>query len=136
MILANAAGRGFDGPAELSRGRFATGVDVDDGTKVDGLSACRPDLVWVFSGMNSSEDAREDVSEGVSGSLGSSELALLRFFCGGGATTIVSSAIFVALGDSALISVASFDLRGPRLIPGRPRPNPFPEVAIVPSGSV
>jgi hypothetical protein len=40
----------------------------------------------------------------------------------------------VALGDSAFISVASFDLRGPRLIPGRPRPNPFPEVVTVPSG--
>lgn len=131
MIFANAAGLGTDGPAELSRGLFATGVDVDEGTKVDGFSACLPDRVWVFSGINSSDEAREDESEGVAGSDGSSELVLLRFFCGAGETMMVS---FVALGDSALISVASFDLRGPRLIPGLPRPRPFPEVVTVPSG--
>lgn len=133
MIFARAAGLGIDGPAELSRALFATGVDVDDGTKVDGFRACLPDLVWVLSGMNSSEEAREDGSDGVAGSADSSELTVLRFFWGDRATSIVPS---VALSDSTLISVASLDLRGPRLIPGLPRPNPFPEVATVPSGSM
>jgi hypothetical protein len=133
LILARAAGLGIDGPGELSRGLFATGVDAADGTNVDGFRACLPDRVWVFSGMNSSDEAREDGSDGVSGSLDSSELTLFRFFRGCGATVMVCS---VALGDSALSSVASFDLRGPRLIPGLPRPRPFPEVATVPSGSI
>lgn len=30
-------------------------------------------------------------------------------------------------GGSAVISVDSFDFRGPRFIPGLPRPRPFPE---------
>lgn len=132
MIFAIAAGLGIDGPAELSRGLLATGVDVADGTKVEGFRACLPDRVCVFSGMNSSEEAREDGSVGVAGSAGSSELIHFRFFWSGGTAIVLS----VALGDSARISVASFDLRGPRLIPGLPRPKPFPEVVTVPSGNI
>lgn len=135
MIFAKAAGLGIDGPAELSRGLLATGVDVADGTKVEGFRACLPDRVCVFSGMNSSEEAGDDGSDGsdgVAGSAGSSELPPFRFFWSGGTAIVLS----VGLGDSARISVASFDLRGPRLIPGLPRPKPFPEVVTVPSGNI
>jgi hypothetical protein len=110
-------------PASPEESRRAFLLDgLSGGTKLVGRWVWRPDRVWVAWGAYSSpESETEWGGEWDARSCSTSESAKerLRFREAGCVSERVE---------------ADFGFLGPRLMPGRPRPSPFPELTISPLG--
>ena len=124
---------------ELLREIFADGLALGGvaWVRAAGFCVCRPKRVDVV-GLYSSELSLEPeltVSEGDTLVIEPSTVALFLFLLGATKASEHASKPFGGGMDVKVLSGSSdLDVRGPRLTPGLPRPNPLPETT-EPSGS-